>query len=57
MRSLIKYAHIKLAAVGGMTTNNNIAVGNFAGCVKEQLMKGRRKFRIIILHDGSGELW
>ena len=57
MRSLLRYAHATLAAVGGMAANNNIAVGNFAGCVKEQLMKGRRTFRNIILHDRSGELW
>ena len=29
--------------------NNNIAVGNFAGCIKDLLAKGRGKFRNIML--------
>ena len=32
-----------------LLANNNIAVDNFAGCAKELLVKGRRKFRNVML--------
>ena len=32
-----------------LLANNNIAVGNFAGCIKDLLVKGRGKFRNIML--------
>ena len=32
-----------------LLANNNIAVDNFAGCVKELLVKGRGKFRNVML--------